>query len=91
MKSAPHLQVCRLVGFCLAITLDKSKLAFPARCVAGSRLYLWRAIGSHSRAYYRAQVRVQGFVSRANPREGEYRLVLHAAHIDVLNTESSED
>lgn len=37
------------------------------------------------------QVRVQGFVSRANPREGEYRLVLHAAHIDILNIESSED
>jgi len=37
------------------------------------------------------QVRVQGFVSRDNPREGEYRLVLHAAHIDVLNAESSED
>lgn len=32
-------------------------------------------------------VRVRGFVSRANSREGEYRLVLHAAHIDVLNTE----
>jgi len=37
-----------------------------------------------------AWVRVQGFVSRANSREGEYRLVLHAAHIDILNTESSE-
>ena len=36
-------------------------------------------------------VRVQGFVSRANSREGEYRLVLHAAHIDILNTESFED
>jgi len=38
-----------------------------------------------------ALVRVHGFVSRANQREGEYRLVLHAAHIDVLHTESSED
>ena len=37
-----------------------------------------------------APVRVQGFISRANFREGEYRLVLHAAHIDLLNTESSE-
>ncbi|MCC9000355.1 MAG: primosomal replication protein N [Candidatus Contendobacter sp.] len=36
-----------------------------------------------------APVRVQGFISRANFREGEYRLVLHAAHIDILNTESS--
>ena len=35
-------------------------------------------------------VRVQGFVSRANHREGEYRLVLHAAHIDILAIESSE-
>ena len=38
-----------------------------------------------------ARVRVQGFVSRANHREGEYRLVLHAARIDLLVTESSED
>ena len=38
-----------------------------------------------------ARVRVQGFVSRANHREGEYRLVLHAARIDILVTESSED
>ncbi|MDS4022249.1 MAG: primosomal replication protein N [Candidatus Competibacter sp.] len=37
-----------------------------------------------------ARVRVRGFVGRANYREGEYRLVLHAAHIDILNTESSE-
>ena len=37
-----------------------------------------------------APVRVRGFISRANFREGEYRLVLHAAHIDLLNTESSE-
>lgn len=37
------------------------------------------------------RVRVQGFISRANHREGEYRLVLHAAHIDILVTESSED
>ncbi len=36
------------------------------------------------------RVRVRGFVSRANHREGEYRLVLHAAHIDILNNESSE-
>lgn len=35
-------------------------------------------------------VRVRGFVSRANHREGEYRLVLHAAHIDILASESSE-
>lgn len=34
-----------------------------------------------------AQVRVQGFVVRANYREGEHRLVLHAAHIDVLSAE----
>ena len=38
-----------------------------------------------------ARVRVQGFVSRANHREGEYRLVLHAARIDILVTESPED
>ena len=38
-----------------------------------------------------ARVRVLGFVSRANHREGEYRLVLHAARIDILVTESSED
>ncbi len=38
-----------------------------------------------------AWVRVQGFVGRANYREGEYRLVLHAARIDILATESSED
>lgn len=31
-----------------------------------------------------ASVRVEGFVSRANPREGEYRFVLHAAHIEIL-------
>ncbi len=37
-----------------------------------------------------ARIRVRGFVSRANHREGEYRLVLHAAHIDILATESSE-
>ncbi|MDG4556349.1 MAG: primosomal replication protein N [Candidatus Contendobacter sp.] len=37
-----------------------------------------------------ARVRVRGFVSRANHREGEYRLVLHAARIDILATESSE-
>lgn len=34
-----------------------------------------------------ARVRVQGFVGRANYREGEYRLVLHAAHIDVFDAE----
>ena len=34
-----------------------------------------------------AWVRVRGFVSRANHREGEYRLVLHAAHIDLFDTE----
>lgn len=38
-----------------------------------------------------APVRVQGFVSRVNYREGEYRLALHAVRIDLLNTESSED
>ena len=38
-----------------------------------------------------ARIRVQGFVSRANYREGEYRLVLHAARIEILVTESSED
>jgi len=38
-----------------------------------------------------ARIRVRGFVSRANHREGEYRLVLHAAHIDILVAESSED
>jgi len=37
-----------------------------------------------------AHIRVRGFVSRANHREGEYRLVLHAAHIDILASESSE-
>ena len=38
-------------------------------------------------------LRVQGFVSRVNYREGEYRLALHAARIDLLTTESesSED
>ena len=44
-----------------------------------------------SRLAPNARVRVRGFVSRANHREGEYRLVLHAAHIDLLVTESSED
>ncbi len=34
-----------------------------------------------------ARVRVRGFVGRANYREGEYRLVLHAAHIDIFDTE----
>ena len=38
-----------------------------------------------------ASVRVQGFVSRVNYREGEHRLALHAARIDLLNIESSED
>ncbi len=37
-----------------------------------------------------ACVRIWGFVSRANHREGEYRLVLHAARIDILATESFE-
>ena len=37
-----------------------------------------------------ATIRVRGFISRANSREGEYRLVLHAAHIDILDTESSK-
>jgi primosomal replication protein N len=35
-------------------------------------------------------IRVRGFISRANSREGEYRLVLHAVHIDILDTESSK-
>ena len=30
-----------------------------------------------------APVRVHGFVGRANNREGEYRLVLHAAQIET--------
>ena len=37
---------------------------------------------------------VFGAVARANPREGEYRLVLHAAHIAIIDNiviESSED
>ena len=38
-----------------------------------------------------ARLRVRGFVSRANYREGEYRLVLHAARIEMLDHESSED
>lgn len=41
-----------------------------------------------------AHIRVGGFISRANPREGEYRLVLHAAHIAIIDNiviESSED
>jgi primosomal replication protein N len=37
-----------------------------------------------------ARVRVRGFVGRANYREGEYRLVLHAARIDILDTELFE-
>ena len=37
------------------------------------------------------RLRVRGFVSRANYREGEYRLVLHAARIEMLDHESSED
>jgi primosomal replication protein N len=37
-----------------------------------------------------AWVRVRGFIGRANFREGEYRLVLHAAHIDILDTKPSE-
>ncbi len=32
-----------------------------------------------------AAVRVRGFLSRANHRGGEYRLVLHAAHIEILH------
>ncbi|MFZ1492029.1 MAG: primosomal replication protein N [Candidatus Competibacter denitrificans] len=32
-------------------------------------------------------VRVRGFVGRANNREGEYRLVLHAAHIEIFNAD----
>lgn len=35
-----------------------------------------------------APLRVRGFISRANYREGECRLVLHAAHIELLHTES---
>jgi primosomal replication protein N len=35
-------------------------------------------------------VRVQGFVSRVNYREGEYRLALHAAGIDLLPSEYFE-
>ena len=41
-----------------------------------------------------APVRVQGFISRVNYREGEYRVALHAACIDLLTNEyveSSED
>ncbi|MBE2294596.1 MAG: primosomal replication protein N [Phycisphaerales bacterium] len=39
-----------------------------------------------------ARLRVQGFISRANNRrEGEYRLVLHAARIEILDHELSED
>lgn len=37
------------------------------------------------------RVRVRGFISRAHYRESGGRWVLHAAHIDVLNTELSED
>ena len=37
------------------------------------------------------RLRVRGFISRANYREGEYRLVLHAARIEMLDHESSED
>ncbi len=37
-----------------------------------------------------ARVRVRGFLGRAHYREGESRLVLHAAQIDVLNAELSE-
>ena len=33
------------------------------------------------------QVQVRGFVGRANNREGEYRLVLHAAHIETFHTD----
>jgi primosomal replication protein N len=29
-------------------------------------------------------IRVQGFISRANNRQGEARLVLHAAHIELI-------
>jgi len=35
-------------------------------------------------------VRVRGFVSRANHRQGEARLVLHAEHIEVLATTVTE-
>jgi len=34
-----------------------------------------------------APVRVRGFVGRANNREGEYRLVLHAAHIETAKSD----
>jgi len=33
------------------------------------------------------RVRVQGFIGRANYRESEYRLVLHATCIDVFDAE----
>jgi len=35
------------------------------------------------------RIRVRGFVGRANHREGEYRLVLHADRIDIVDTERS--
>ncbi len=46
-----------------------------------------RAVGRLSQG---TPVRVRGFISRANSCKGEYRLVLHAAHIDILDIESSE-
>lgn len=35
------------------------------------------------------RIRVRGFVGRANHREGDPRLVLHAARIDIVETERS--
>jgi primosomal replication protein N len=35
-------------------------------------------------------IRVRGFICRANDRHGEFRLVLHAAGIEVLESDPSE-
>jgi len=31
-----------------------------------------------------SNVRISGFISRANNRQGEYRLVLHGQHIETI-------
>ncbi len=36
-----------------------------------------------------SMVRISGFLSRADNRQGEYRLILHGQHIEMINQELS--
>ena len=87
------LIILTLFSIAASISAQKSTLMVPAR-EAYCRIPVMACGEALARAVDRlpqgAPVRVQGFISRANFREGEYRLVLHAAHIDILNTESSK-